>query len=81
MEEQVLVGRAADSWLATFLLQPRTACPGNGATHSGLGPSTSINNKDSTPTDTDLIWKIPQLRLPSKVACGGELKLVKLTSG
>lgn len=40
-------GWLPDSGLASFLLQPRTTSPENGGTHSGLGCSTSISNKDN----------------------------------
>lgn len=33
------------------LIQAKFPCEGNGATHSGLGLSSSINNQDMSPTD------------------------------
>lgn len=41
MEGLSLSGSLAGSCLARFLIQPRTACLGNGIAHSGLDPPVS----------------------------------------
>lgn len=55
------------SWLdfvlsASFLVLPRTTCPGNGAINSELGPSISNNNQDNLPQTSKC-----DLRIPSQV--------------
>jgi hypothetical protein len=66
----LLAGTCEDSCLASFVIQPRLTCPGNGAAHSGLGPLTSMNNQDHPPqtcSQTSLIRVTPHLRLSSQV--------------
>lgn len=45
----LLAASLTDSCLDSFLTLPRTVCLANGATHNGLGSTTSINNQDNYP--------------------------------
>lgn len=50
----LLAGLLHDSCLASLLIQPRTAWPGNGTTQGELGLPKSINNQDN-PTHTHML--------------------------
>lgn len=39
-----LAGLSTSSWLANFVIQPRTLCPGDDAAQSGLDVSTSFTD-------------------------------------
>lgn len=67
----------AHSEKVSLLIQPRTACLGNGAAHSGLGSPVSFNNQDSplqTYPQASVICEEPPLRLPSQVTAKWTVK-------
>lgn len=64
-------------YIASFLIQPKNTCLGNGATHSGLGDSTSINIKTIPP---DMPTGQSDLGNPSTgTAFSGDIGCVELT--
>lgn len=67
-----------------FLKQSRTICPGMSATHSELGPLTSINNQGRLDchlqicAPDNLIWQVSQLRHSShETLCEDDWALVQ----
>lgn len=51
-------------------IQPRTACPANGAAGDELNPPLSIKTNLYRHGHRPMIWAIPQLRLPSRWSLG-----------
>lgn len=77
----LFAGLLPDTHLASFIIQLRTTCQGNGATHSGTGPPSSINNQENLPKiclEANLILVIAQLRPPSQVTLGNVKLTIKL---
>lgn len=75
-------GLLMGSCLPSFLLQPRTTCPENSATHTELGWCASMNcqaNPQQMLTHANLIHAIPQLRLFFQMILGCVKSKSKLT--
>lgn len=70
----LLDGSFASSLLTDWLIQPKTICSENDATHSGLGPPASVNNEGDPPQTS---WNIPQLRYPEPSKSSSQLKLTR----
>lgn len=72
------------SWLdfvlsASFLVLPRTTCPGNGAINSELGPPISNNNQNNLPQTSKCDLRMLSAENPfSGNICHGKV-IVKLT--
>ena len=58
------------------------SCLGNSTAHSGHDPPISIKNKDNPQTcpSTNIIWVVPQERLPSQVSLESHIGLLKVLS-
>lgn len=60
-------------------IQPRITCPGNGVTHSRLGPPMSVNNRDNPPQIYPQVCFIltTSLNIPSQVTLGHVKLIIK----